>query len=98
MKLSDEDGRAVDLLLDRKTISPIASGDFVESIGIEPQRVQTIQQILTALKQLPAEEPAADLASRTLRRVDAAIAALDAANPNPRPPPNDRAQPRGPMA
>jgi hypothetical protein len=86
MKLSDEDGRIVDLLLDKQPTSPAASVTFVQSVDVQPQRVQTIQQILMVLKQLPAEEPSPDLAGRTLRRVDAAIAALNAADPAARPP------------
>ncbi len=80
MKLNDEDGRVVDLLLDRQTTSPAAAGAFVKSVEVQPQRVKTIQQILSVLKQLPAEDPSPDLASRTIHRVDAAIAALDAVN------------------
>lgn len=87
MKLSDEDGRVVDLLLDRQPTNPATAGGFVKSVNVQPQRVQTIQQILSVLKELPVEDPSPDLAKRTIHRVDAAIAALDAVNPGARPPP-----------
>jgi hypothetical protein len=96
MKLSDEDGRAVDLLLDRQPTSPASSGTFVKSVDVQPQRVQTIQQILSVLKELPAEDPSPDLAIRTVHHVDAAIAALEAVNPAARPPPANRPEDRRP--
>ncbi len=93
MKLSDKDGRAVDLLLDRP--HPSANGAFVKSVDVQPQRVQTIQKILRLLNALPTEEPPPDLASRTLRRVEAAI---KAAQPTTRPPPVIRIEGRRPPA
>jgi len=81
MKLSDEDGRIVDLLLDKQITIPANNDTFVQSADVQPQRMQTIQQILTLLKQLPAEEPSPDLGSRTVRKVDAAIAAINATPP-----------------
>lgn len=98
MKLSDEDGRVVDLLLDRQTTSPAAGGVFVKSVDVQPQRVQTIQQILSILKELPVEDPSPDLASRTIHHVDAAIAPLDAVNPAATPQPGNRPDDRRPPA
>jgi len=92
MKLSDKDGRIVDLLLDRPTANP--GGAFVKSVDIQPQRVQTIQRVLRLLDALPTEDPAPDLASRTLRRVEAAIkAAKPRSRPSPAAPIDDRLPP-----
>jgi hypothetical protein len=75
-QLSDEDRRAVDLLLDRpdgtmKDIPP-------PSGPISAARVQSVEKILQLIQQMPAHEPPADLAERTLKRVDQALAALGA--------------------
>jgi hypothetical protein len=70
-KLQSEDGHAVDLLLDGQAVSLTDSGTFVKSVDVEPQRVQTVKQILSLLKQLPAEDPPSDLVGKTMRRVSA---------------------------
>ena len=75
-KLQTEDGHAVDLLLDGQAVSLTDSGVFVKSVDVEPQRVQTVKQILGLLKQLPAEEPPIDLVGRTIRRINA-LAAIE---------------------
>ena len=69
-KLAREDGNAVDLLLDGQAINLSDSGVFVKSVDVDPQRVQTVKQILDLLKVMPAEDPPADLAGRTLHRID----------------------------
>jgi hypothetical protein len=74
-KLNREDGKAVDLLLDEQAINLSDSGVFVKSVDIDPQRVRTVKQVLDLLKEMPAEEPSADLAGRTIRRIDALSAA-----------------------
>jgi hypothetical protein len=73
-KLNDEDRAAVDLLLDRPTegfyMGSLAdSGVFVKSVSPQPQRVRSVKQVLNLLKELPVDEPPADLAGKTLRRV-----------------------------
>jgi hypothetical protein len=73
-KLNEEDRAAVDLLLDRHTDGFFArglsdSGVFVKSVEVQPQRVRSVKQILSVLKELPAAEPPTDLAGKTLRRV-----------------------------
>ncbi len=83
MKLSDDDGQIVDLLLDRPNADP-ASGAFVKSVDVQPERVQMIKKVLGLLDGLPVEDPPADLISRTLSKVENAI---DAGNSSLRPPP-----------
>ena len=83
MKLSDDDGQIVDLLLDRPNADP-ASGAFVKSVDVQPERVQMIKKVLGLLDGLPVEDPPADLISRTLSKVENAI---DAGNSSSRPPP-----------
>jgi hypothetical protein len=70
-KLQSEDGNAVDLILDGQNISLTDSGRFAGVIDVEPQRVQSVKHVLDLLRQCPAEEPAPDLARRTIRRIDA---------------------------
>lgn len=69
-KLNREDGNAVDLLLDEQVINLSDSGIFVKSVNVEHHRVKTAKQILDLLKQLPEEEPSADLKGRTLHKID----------------------------
>ncbi len=68
-KLNREDGNAVDLLLDGQAVNLSDSGVFVKAVEVEPQRVKTVKQILDLLKVMPADEPPADLAGRTLNRI-----------------------------
>jgi hypothetical protein len=77
-KLQTEDGQAVDLLLDGQAVSLTDSGVFVKSVDVEPQRVQTVKQILSLLKQLPTEDPPRDLVGKTIRRINA-LAAIESA-------------------
>lgn len=70
-KLNREDGNAVDLLLDGQAVNLSDSGVFVKSVDVDPQRVRTVRQIMDLLKEIPAEEPPADLVTRTMHRVDA---------------------------
>jgi hypothetical protein len=93
MKLSDKDGRIVDLLLDRPSVESTGSGAFVKSVDVQPQRVRSIQKVLGALDAYTAADPPTDLESRTLRRIDADIKAGDALS---RPPPYIRVDDRPP--
>ena len=75
MKLSNEDGRAVDLLLDRTAASGAegngGSGVFVAAAdGVGRERVHAAEKVLSLLKWMPAQEPPADLLARTMDRVD----------------------------
>jgi len=74
-KLTRDDGNAVDLLLDGQATNLSDSGVFVKSVDVDPQRVQTVKQILNLLKVMPAEEPSSDLAGRTMHRIDSLSAA-----------------------
>jgi hypothetical protein len=69
-KLIDEDRQAVDLVLD--TFTTVGQEDGTVAVAGTPveQRVQSVQQILSALSQMPAVEPPDDLIERTLRRIE----------------------------
>ena len=72
--LRNEDALAIDLLLDR---SSAASSDgnggpaaFVQAAdGVGPERVRAAEKVLSLLRLMPAEEPANDLAARTMSRL-----------------------------
>jgi hypothetical protein len=73
-KLNEQDQAAVDLLLDRPTDgfymrSLADSGVFVKSVDVNHQRVRSVKHVLNLLKEMPAADPPADLAGKTLRRV-----------------------------
>ena len=72
-RLGDSDRRAVDLLLDRPTtVNGDGNGHFVAHAqpGTEPA-IQSVQRVLSLLDLLPADEPSADLMTRTLARIEA---------------------------
>jgi hypothetical protein len=74
-KISDEDGRAVDLILDQQSTGrrvPDASARFAEPAL--HGRIQAAQQLLSLLDDLPTAEPPLDLMSKTWRRICAAEA------------------------
>jgi hypothetical protein len=75
-RLGDDDRRAVDLVLDR------LDGEQPETMAQPPpptpQRVQSVEKILSLLERMPAYEPPPDLAAKTLHRIDQALAALNA--------------------
>ncbi len=72
MTLSEEDSRAVDLLLDR---SVKADGTFAAPATNMSARVAAAEKILDLLARMPATEPPAGLAARTMQRIDEAIEA-----------------------
>src|SRR5688572_23247191 len=75
-RLGESDRRAVDLLLDRSTGA--GNGDGNDNGGYvahappatEPG-IQSVERILSLLDLMPADEPAADLMTRTLARIEA---------------------------
>jgi|SRR5687768_2924874 len=75
-RLGDSDRRAVDLLLDRSTGAVDGDGNgngrFVAHAhpGTEPG-IQSVQRVLSLLDLMPADEPSADLVTRTLARIEA---------------------------
>jgi hypothetical protein len=76
-RLRDEDRLAVDLLLDRAAASSAGNAGFTQVHGGASEQVVKVQSLLRVLDLMPAEEPAADLLARTLRRVEVESAAHD---------------------
>jgi len=76
-KLNHEDSQAVDLLLDRQAANPSDSGVFVKFVDVHPQRIKKVKHILNLLNELPVEDPPADLAGRTVRRVVDTLSSAD---------------------
>jgi len=71
-KLSHEDSRAIDLLLDRSIQGiGIAGSSNVKSGKMNIKNsLRAADRMLRTLSQLPAAEPSADLVQRTLQRID----------------------------
>jgi hypothetical protein len=69
-KLSDEDGRIVDLLLDHGRSEERAAIMSIHSTNIPPPKIRTIEELLSLLHEMRAEEPPEDLATKTLRRIE----------------------------
>ena len=70
MRLGERDGYAVDLLLDRT--ASIGQTTMYAAPGNDgmDKRVRSVEAILGVLSQMPAEDPPADLAARTLQRIE----------------------------
>jgi len=70
-KLNDVDRNAVDLMFNRITATAGNGngGDGFVAVagGISQERLQSVEQILKPLEQMPASEPPADLTVRTLQ-------------------------------
>ena len=84
-KLNEADRAAVDMLFDR--ISAAGNngngnggnrdGGYVTmTVVVAEERLSAVQRILSTLEGMPAPEPSADLAVRTLQRVARAAAAM----------------------
>jgi hypothetical protein len=87
VKLSDDNRRAIDLMLDRGTAASSATGaSFSSRDGMsaasgyvshtspaDTQSVQAVQRVLDLLSLLPSEEPPADLVERTIARIEQAV-------------------------
>jgi hypothetical protein len=79
-KLNESDRAAVDLLFDRINAAAVAHmnrGNPGESVYAAPgavseQRLAAVEKMLSLLDEMPAIEPPADLASRTIARVSRA--------------------------
>src|ERR1043166_7684116 len=73
-KLTPDDGRMVDLLLDRGVSTP--DGPAVSQVFSNPQpdmfekRLDSVEKIFGLLQMLPAGDPPMDLTSRTLARIE----------------------------
>ncbi len=71
--LADTDGRAIDLLLDRATADNDTNA-FTSPVGdAVVNRIGAAEHILRLMALMPAEEPTAGLARRTLQRIDAYV-------------------------
>jgi hypothetical protein len=85
-KLTDEDRRALNLILDRgnaaATSGPLyAAAD--EPMSKLSKRIPKIQKVLQLLDALPAEEPPQDLVARTLKYIAAAPGHREPRHANP---------------
>ena len=69
-KLSDDDRRAVDLLLDHGTTN--GNGMTRVAAHVSQKRLAAAEKMLKLIGQMPAEEPPANLVEKTLRRIDRA--------------------------
>ena len=80
-KLNDADRAAVDLLFDRITSTSDANGGnggnggdgvVAMSSAVADANIQAVEKVLDLLAHMPAHEPPADLATRTLARINEA--------------------------
>ena len=92
VKLSDNNRRAIDLMLDRGTAasganqSPFsrdgmsaASGYVSHTTPADQESVQAVQRVLDLLSLLPNEEPPTDLVERTMARIEQSVSPAAAA-------------------
>ncbi|HSV15515.1 MAG TPA: hypothetical protein VLI90_14740 [Tepidisphaeraceae bacterium] len=70
-KFSEEDRRAVDLLLDHGAAT---SGVTRVAHAVSQKRLAAAERVLKLLGQMPAGEPSIDLVAATMQRVDRASA------------------------
>ena len=70
-KLSDEDGRAVDMLLDASA-SPNGNGGngFAAAPAPFRQRLDNVESILNLLKEMPQTEPPKNLVAKTMQTIE----------------------------
>jgi hypothetical protein len=74
-RLSAQDRQAVDLIMDSASTGSNSQNDrvnYAPSIGVSRERIEVVGQLLRTLDYLPAEEPPANLAARTIEAVFAA--------------------------
>ncbi len=69
-RLGDEDGRAVDLLLDKTANAGQTSMYAVPGYHGFEKRVHSVSGLLRLLDAMPATEPPADLMVRTMQRIE----------------------------
>lgn len=77
-KLSHEDSRAIDMLLDRSgsasvmmsAVSNVGSSTVKNGKMNMKNHLRAADRVLRTLSQMPAAEPSADLVKRTLARID----------------------------
>lgn len=80
-KLNEADRAAVDMMFDRLNAAGIngngngngkghAGDGFVAMTApVDEQRLQAVERVLSMIDQMPANDPPADLATRTLQRI-----------------------------
>src|SRR5688572_18597446 len=73
-KLTDADRAAVDMLFDRITSASNGNGNGGKAVvpmtaSVADANLQAVEKVLSVLAEMPAPEPPADLATRTLARV-----------------------------
>jgi len=92
-QLSDDDRRAIDLMLNRMRQAEAGATVFAGSDGVVPQeRLAAVQKVFALLDELPAEDPPEDLVARTLKRVNESKSMAEMVPPQLRaepPPPNE---------
>jgi len=70
-KLSDEDGRAVDMLLDS---SGSSNGNGASGFNAPPapfrQRLESVEAVLNLLKEMPNNDPPKNLVAKTLQNIE----------------------------
>ncbi|GEM_PF-1253583 len=70
--LNERDSRAVDaILMNGRDMNPPAPPIVVATGGVSPEAFRAASKILQLLDSLPSVEPPADLAKRTLLRINA---------------------------
>jgi hypothetical protein len=70
-KLTDEDRRAVDLLLDQG--ANISKGAITQVVPtVSEKRMTAVKKVLALIGQMPAQDPPANLVSKTMRRIQQA--------------------------
>ena len=70
-KLNDEDGRAVDMLLDSSASSNGNGGNgFSAAPAPFRERLQSVESILNLLKEMPNTEPPKNLVAKTLQSIE----------------------------
>src|SRR6266566_654684 len=72
-KLSDDDGRAVDMLLD-SAASSNGNGHGAATVRAAParirERLESVESILNLLKQMPKSEPPKNLLAKTMATIE----------------------------
>lgn len=81
MNLTDEDKRAIDLLLDQGLSASATSGGragyVAPAVDDVRARMRRAGEVLSLLQHMPVAEPPADLVARTMRLIDAPENAQD---------------------
>jgi hypothetical protein len=82
VKLNNDDRCAVDLILDRSSLSPgeLNSCFSVGASNVLQERLTRVESLLKVLDHHPVPEPAADLLAKTIARCDQAADARAARN------------------